>query len=36
MVKSSCSADGTEVFPWIGAEKMKAVVRPLSPKEEVE
>ena len=36
MIKSSSSADGTEVYPWIGANQMKAVVRPLSPKEEVE
>ena len=36
MVKNSCSADGTEVFPLIGEEQMKAVVRPLLPKEEVE
>ena len=35
MVKSSNAAKNTEVFPWIGSELIKAVIQPLSPKEEM-
>lgn len=35
MVKSAYTADGTVVLPWVGSEQIKAVVHPLTPKEEV-
>jgi folate-binding protein YgfZ len=35
MVKSVSASKNTEVFPWIGSELIRAVIHPLSPKEEM-